>query len=189
MNKLYITLLLFCGASTILAQTHRTQMYTAEQVKYLQENEEVLAAWYEDLKTPGVKVDGDKMIFTDEARKLMGDAAYRKLVYKDVYTFIDVRDALGKSEIKKAFWQMINLYPEHKEDVLRFIYAYDTVFPTDEVVTSAFYTYAFFDPRITKLDSGKPEIYRPDEFEKYFRYTQEIVSYIVYFRKEKEKKQ
>ena len=82
---------------------------------------------------------------------------------------------------------MLNLYPKHKEDVVRYIYAYDKTFPTDEVLVASFYTYAFFDPQITDLEGGKPNVHRPDIFEDYLRRTQEIVTYIEYFRKEEGK--
>lgn len=163
------------------------ESYSQEEVKVLLENEKEYEKWYGNLTVPGVKIEGESMIFSEEAKALIADPKYRKSIYKEAYTFIDVTQSLSESDFKLAFWQMINLYPDHKDDVVRFIFAYDSVFPTDEVTTAAFYTYAFFDPKITKLENGKPNIYRPDIFEELFRNTQEIVSYVAYFRKQNKK--
>jgi|TARA_B110000914_G_C15393394_1_gene413607 hypothetical protein len=63
-----------------------------------------------------------------------------------------------------------------------FWYLFFFQIPSDELVTAAFYTYAFFDPKITKIENGKPNIYRPDLFEEYLRRAKEIAGYIAYFR-------
>lgn len=187
-NILATTALLFLFITTGWAQLDLTkESYTQEEVKALLENEEMYKEWFANLTVPGVKVEGETMIFSEEAKILISDPKYRKTIYKESYTFIDVTKSLSESDFKLAFWQMINLYPDHKDDVVRFIYAYDSVFPSDEVTTAAFYTYAFFDPKITKLEGGKPNIYRPDIFEELFRNTQEIVSYVTYLRKENKK--
>lgn len=160
---------------------------TAEQAQFLHDKEEEIKKWVEDLKTPGVKVDNDQMIFSNEAQKLINNPEYRKEVYKDTYTFVDVKESLSKSEIQKAFWKLINIYPEKKDFILKYIYLYDHLIPSDQLVVSAFYTYAFFDPKITKLTNGKPVVYRPDLFEEYLRRTKEIVGYMAYFREEEKK--
>ena len=92
-----------------------------------------------------------------------------------------------KGEYIKAIWKMLTIYPIAKEQVLKYIYAFDKVLPSDKLVVNAFYTYAFFDPKITTIENGKPTIYRPDLFEDYLRRTKEIVSYINYFREQEAK--
>lgn len=170
-------------------QDEQTEL-TVEQAKLLHENEPEYKEWLSALETPGVLIDGDQMIFSEEAKKLISDEAYRNSVYKPIpYTFLDVRESLSKTEIQKAFWQMLDLYPQNKEQVLQYIYAYDSVVPSDKVMTGAFYTYAFFDPKITRIENGKPNVHRPDIFEEYLRRTQEIITYIGYFRNDtKDKK-
>jgi hypothetical protein len=158
---------------------------SAEHAKILLDNEHHYESWLKVLETPGVQVDGNQMIFSDEAKRLMADSSYRNSVYKESpYTFMDVSESLSKMEIQKAFWQLLDQYPENKEQVVTYIYAYDATLPSDKVLTAAFYTYAFFDPKITTLDSGKPVVHRPDIFEEYLRRTQEIVAYIAHYRKE-----
>lgn len=161
-----------------LSQAEALKMYDKEQK---------MKVWLKNLVEPGVVVTDEKMIFSEEAQKLIRDSAYRSAVYKDVYTFIDVKESLSTLDLQKAYWQMINMYPENKETILRYIYAYDKLVPTDEIVTAAFYTYAFFDPNITSIIDGKPNVYRPDIFEDYLRRTKEIVGYIKYFREENKK--
>ncbi|GAB5398662.1 MAG: hypothetical protein Aureis2KO_02470 [Aureisphaera sp.] len=170
----------------IAQESQGVPVYTKEQVEKIVSQKDSYADWIESLQEPGVKVEGDKMIFSKEAQKLMNDESYRASVYKS-YTFEDVRESIAKNEIQKSFWQMIYLYPDHKEAVLQYIYAYDKAVPSDKIVSAAFYTYAFFDPSITNIKEGKPEVMRPDIFEEYLRRTQEIIKYIEYFRTEQKK--
>lgn len=182
--------LLFLGTflftATLLAQPMVAEgaTITQEQFEDMVANEDTLKEWLEVVQTPGVIVKDNKMIFSDEAQKLAQDANYRALVYKENYSLLNIKESIQKFEIQKAFWYMINLYPDNKEQMLQFIYAYDKVVPSDKLTTASFYTYAFFDPRITKIKEGKPEVYRPDLFEEYFRITKEIVSYVALLREQ-----
>jgi hypothetical protein len=74
---------------------------------------------------------------------------------------------------------MINLYPKYKPQVLKYITAYDKAIEAEKLVNSAFYTYAMLDPRITKIESGKPRIYRPDIMEELLHNANEISAYVV----------
>ena len=191
-NKLYPVLLL-CLLLTGFGwaqENNNEYTFSEEELAQLKIQQQKIDEWIAVLETPGVRVDGSKMIFSEEAQKLISDPTYRMSCYNaEGYTFADVQVSLKHNELQKAFWQMINLYPDHKEEVLKYIYAYDNVFQTDKVVTAAFYTYGFFDPAITKLENGRPDVYRPDLFEGHLKSTREIVSYILYFRKQKEQKQ
>jgi len=161
---------------------------TAEQAQLLQKNEVAVKKWIEDLQKPGVIItDGNQMVFNKEALRLINEPTYRNQVYKDTYTFVDIKESLLKGEYIKAIWKMLIIYPTDKESVLKYIYAFDKAIPSDKLVVNAFYTYAFFDPKITTIENGKPNIYRPDIFEDYLRRTKEIVSYISYFREQEDK--
>ncbi|MCW5518362.1 hypothetical protein J1N09_00830 [Aureitalea sp. L0-47] len=191
-NRIYTFLLVgFLMMGTARSQeTTEGYTFSKEELAQLKLQKEKMDEWITVLETPGVRIEGSKMIFSDEAQKLISDHNYRISCYREAgYTFADVQVSLQNNELQKAFWQMINLYPDHKEEVLKYIYAYDNVLQTDKVVTAAFYTYGFFDPAITKIDNGRPDVYRPDLFEGHLKSTREIVSYILYFRKQKEQKQ
>jgi len=155
-----------------------------EDAIVLLENEENYKIWLEALEEPGVKIEGNTMSFSFEAKKLIADVSYRNSVYKSEYTFEDVAQSLKNMELQKAFWQMITMYPNHKQEVVNYIFAYDQVIPTDKVVSAAFYTYAFFDPQITEIVEGKPNVLRPDIFELHLKNANEIIYYIQYFRNE-----
>tara|TARA_Y100000768_G_scaffold243030_2_gene184146 strand:+ start:2642 stop:3223 length:582 start_codon:yes stop_codon:yes gene_type:complete len=143
--------------------------------------------WVESLTEKGVSSDDKEIFFSEEGIKLLNDSLYRAKIYKDKYSLYDVGVSLSNMDIKLAFWQMINIYPQNKDTLIQFIYAYDKILPVDEIVLASFYTYAFFDPRITKINTGRPEVYRPDIFEEYFRRTKEIVYYLNYLRRENNK--
>jgi len=189
MNRLILFILgtLCTVLGTQAQKSLNTEGITGAQLIAIQEASEASKKWLEELKTPGVSVLDDTMIFSEEARRLMKDEVYRASVYKEQYTMGDLRESFAKVEIQKAFWQLITMYPGNEQGVLKFIYAYDDALPTDEVVLASFYTYAFFDPKITRIENGSPNIYRPDIFEEYFRRTKEIMNYIKYFRTENAK--
>ncbi|MAD59171.1 MAG: hypothetical protein CMB81_02430 [Flammeovirgaceae bacterium] len=140
--------------------------------------------WVESLTEKGVSSDDKEIFFSEEGIKLLNDSLYRVKIYKDKYSLYDVGVSLSNMDIKLAFWQMINIYPQKRDTLIQYIYAYDKILPVDEIVLASFYTYAFFDPRITKINTGRPEVYRPDIFEEYFRRAKEIVYYLNYLRRE-----
>ena len=140
--------------------------------------------WVESLTEKGVSSDDKEIFFSEEGIKLLNDSLYRAKIYKDKYSLYDVGVSLSNMDIKLAFWQMINIYPQKRDTLIQYIYAYDKILPVDEIVLASFYTYAFFDPRITKINTGRPEVYRPDIFEEYFRRTKETVYYLNYLRRE-----
>ena len=148
----------------------------------IEKNQKSNEEWFKSLTEKGVSSGEKEIYFSEEAIILLNDSIFRGKIYKDEYTLYDVGISLSNLDIKLAFWQMINIYPEKKDTLIKYIYAYDKILPVDEIVLASFYTYAFFDPKITRLDKGKPEVYRPDIFEDYFRRTKEIIYYLNFAR-------
>ena len=142
--------------------------------------------WLNKLTSKGVTSKNEEIVFDEEAIKLLQDKSYREKVYRE-YTLYDVGLSFSEMDIKKAFWQIINIYPQKKDTLIKYVYAFDEILPVDEILLASFYTYAFFDPKITKLNNGKPDVYRPDIFEEYFRRTKEIIFVIDNLRNSKTK--
>ena len=142
--------------------------------------------WLNTLTSKGVTSKNEEIVFDEEAIKLLQDKSYREKVYRE-YTLYDVGLSFSEMDIKKAFWQIINIYPQKKDTLIKYVFAFDQILPVDEILLASFYTYAFFDPNITKLDNGKPDVYRPDIFEEYFRRTKEIIFVIDNLRNSKTK--
>lgn len=142
--------------------------------------------WLNKLTSKGVTSKNEEIVFDEEAIKLLKDKSYREKVYRE-YTLYDVGLSFSEMDIKKAFWQIINIYPQKKDTLIQYVFAFDEILPVDEILLASFYTYAFFDPNITKLDNGKPDVYRPDIFEEYFRRTKEIIFVIDNLRNSKTK--
>ena len=140
--------------------------------------------WLNTLTSKGVTSKNEEIVFDEEAIKLLQDKSYREKVYRE-YTLYDVGLSFSEMDIKKAFWQIINIYPQKKDTLIKYVFAFDEILPVDEILLASFYTYAFFDPNITKLDNGKPDVYRPDIFEEYFRRTKEIIFVIDNLRNSK----
>ncbi len=142
--------------------------------------------WLNTLTSKGVTSKNEEIVFDEEAIKLLKDKSYREKVYRE-YTLYDVGLSFSEMDIKKAFWQIINIYPQKEDTLIQYVFAFDEILPVDEILLASFYTYAFFDPNITKLDNGKPDVYRPDIFEEYFRRTKEIIFVIDNLRNSKTK--
>lgn len=142
--------------------------------------------WLNKLTSKGVTSKNEEIVFDEEAIKLLKDKSYREKIYRE-YTLYDVGLSFSEMDIKKAFWQIINIYPQKKDTLIQYVFAFDEILPVDEILLASFYTYAFFDPNITKLDNGKPDVYRPDIFEEYFRRTKEIIFVIDNLRNSKTK--
>jgi len=142
--------------------------------------------WLNTLTSKGVTFKNEEIVFDEEAIKLLKDKSYREKVYRE-YTLYDVGLSFSEMDIKKAFWQIINIYPQKKDTLIQYVFAFDEILPVDEILLASFYTYAFFDPNITKLDNGKPDVFRPDIFEEYFRRTKEIIFVIDNLRNSKTK--
>lgn len=127
------------------------------------------------------------MYFSKEVKRLIVDKTYRDSVYRQPYTFADVAITLKTANLRYAFWQMLNLYPTNKQQVLRYIVAYDKLFAADKLLASSFYTYAMLDPRITRIEKGKPVIERPDIMDELFHNMNEIINYIRDYREAQKK--
>ena len=142
--------------------------------------------WLNTLTSKGVTSKNEEIVFDEEAIKLLKDKSYREKVYRE-YTLYDVGLSFSEMDIKKAFWQIINIYPQKKDTLIQYVFAFDEILPVDEILLASFYTYAFFDPNITRLGNCKPDVYRPDIFEEYFRRTKEIIFVIDNLRNSKTK--
>jgi len=154
-----------------------------EDISNIIESEEKLKEWIDQLKEPGVRINGENMEFNAVAQALISNKELRNIIYKEIYSFEDVKKSLEQLNIQLAFWQMINIYPNNKRKVLEYIYSYDSLIPVDEIVIASFYTYSFFDPNVTKIIDNRPVVERPDIFEQMLLRTKEIVAYIQEFRK------
>ena len=164
MKSSFIILLLSCSLLSYAQEKDDVGTY----------NDKAAKSFFESL-TPGVLKSGDTLKFSAEVMKIISDDDYRKSIYKDNYTFIDLKQSLEEENHLKAFWYMINLYKNHDIQILQYISSYNKVLKMEELLYSSLYTYAIMDPRITSIKDDKIEVYRPDIFEEYMSITNEII--------------
>ena len=177
---------LFCNSEDTLTIDFTDSLNLINYFSDIEKNEKLNEEWFKNLTEKGVSSGEKEIFFSEEGIKLLNDSMYRDKIYKDEYTLYDVGISLSNMDIKLAFWQIINIYPEKKDTLIQFVFAYDKILPVDEIILASFYTYAFFDPKITNLENGTPKVYRPDLFEDYFRRTKEIIYYLNFIRGNKE---
>ena len=152
-----------------------------ESVQYWQQ-------WMNDLNSMGLEKKNDTFYMREEVVKLLKDPEYRKTVYPGIYNWPATISFLNSMELKKAFWQMINLYETdtaHRNIVIGTVVMYDSLIDMDKILLSTFYTYAFTDPEVCRVTNNKPEIFRPDILEKKLRLTREIIAHIWEYRRQK----
>jgi len=146
--------------------------------RYYDSTQEVINANY----TPGVIKQNDSIYFSDEYLKLANNSLYRDSVFLKPYSFENVLEALADLELQKASWYLIDLYPKHKELVIKVLYSYSNLFQVDKIIVFSVYTYGFFDPEIAKIKNGTPEVIRPDLLEEKLNIAKEISTAINYYK-------
>jgi hypothetical protein len=151
----------------------------------LQQQPDSLLLWLEYLNEKGLELSDDTVVMGKEFQKVLTDENYRKIVYPETYYWESTLAFIHYQDLKKAFWYMINLYPENdtnKELVVKSVLTYDRLFKMDEMLVNTFYTYSFQDPQVSEIIDGKPEIVRPDILERKLENLKEIIGYIHYYR-------
>lgn len=181
--KKYLTILLVAIASGSACHSQSLMKVdtTHESVQYWQH-------WMDDLNDMGVEKKNDSFYVREEVVKLLKNPEYRKTVYPATYNWPVTVDLLNKMELKKAFWQMINLYETdaaNRNIVVGTFILYDSLVDMDKILLNTFYTYAFADPQVCRITNNKPDIFRPDILEKKLRTTKEIIGHIWKYRKQK----
>jgi hypothetical protein len=109
------------------------------------ESERYWSAWLENLYEMGVVIDKDSIKINEEARRIIVDSNFRKVIYPETYTWEAATYLLKLMEVKKGFWYMINLYDTdttNKRLVLQSIIPYDKLMEKQKVMTSNFNTYS-----------------------------------------------
>lgn len=149
---------------------------------------EYWSQWANNLYDMGVEQRKDSFFVKQEVLKLLKDENYRQTIYPSVYQWPAAIRLMQQMDLKKAFWHLLNLYQAdtaNRQVVLGTFALYDSLLEMDKVILGTFYTYAFADPRVCRITSGKPEIYRPDILEKGLNTAKEITRYIWAYRKHK----
>jgi len=143
----------------------------------------------DDLGSKGIDMLNDSLLFSEEFNRLRTDTAYFSEIYPEEYSWEQTIRFIEAEELKKAFWYLVNLYPEsdkNRELVVRAVLAYDAAFRMDKVLVNTFYTYAFTDPESGNMVDNLPEITQPDVFESKLRTVKELILYIYQYREQAE---
>lgn len=148
-------------------------------------SEKYWSNYFNNLQAMGVETRNDSMIIREEVVKLFTDSLYRKSVYPAQYTWQEAIYLLREMDLKKAFWYMLNLYETdsaNRSYVLGTFVAYDSLMSMDKILLSTYYTYAFADPRVSRVKNNKPDIFRPDLLERRLASLKDIISQVWYYR-------
>ena len=145
--------------------------------------------WVKDLYQHGVEIiSNDSVYISAEVYQLLNDDDYRSSIYKEQYSWQATIEYLEKNQIKKAVWNMINLYSVgeyHREKVVKSVLTFDHMFKMEEVLTSAFYTYCYTDPEIGQIVDGKPVVKAPHVLENKLNAVKEIIFYMDRYKAHK----
>lgn len=184
MKKIFV-ILVCCNLCLAVNGQTRVQSSSLDS---LEVNEKYWAQWLTNLYDMGVIMTKDSIKINEEARRIIMDSNFRKLIYPQEYTWPVATQLLKQMELKKGFWYLINLYradTANKKMVIETLMPFDSFMDMEKIMGSTFYTYALLDPKICSIKNGKPVITRPDIVEKQFNQVKEIITYIDYYRKQR----
>jgi len=158
---------------------------SVDSTEFMSEEEALLVLdWISNLYEHGVSLEEDSIAVSAEVQNLINNKALRAFMYPDEYTWENTVTLLQRMELKRAFWFLINLYPENKELVLTSIMKYDHLFEMDKALLGSFYTYAMVDPTVSSIVDGKPVLTRPDLVEAKLEIVKELIQRVLRYRKE-----
>jgi hypothetical protein len=181
---------LFIVTMTVISVAAFGQPPAAMNKKNIATGEKYWSNWFNELQAMGVETRNDSMIVREEVVKLFTDTLYRKSVYPATYTWTEAVNLLREMELKKAFWYMLNLYETdslNRPYVIGTFVAYDSLMSMDKILLSTFYTYAFADPRVSRVKNNKPDIFRPDILEHGLSRVKNIIAQVWYYRERRKK--
>ena len=138
--------------------------------------------WAANIYEHGVRQDADSLFISAEVHRILSNPELKAFLYPETYSWESTIYLLEKMELKKAFWFLINLYPQNKEMVMKTILRYDKILKMDKALISSLYTYAMLDPRVCDFANGKPTVKRPDLLEESLGNVKEMVDYVTYYR-------
>lgn len=179
-------LVLLSGAIISNGINAQTQIKQQADTTQLLAQEAVAKVWVDNMYSVGVEIKGDSVHFNDEARLIVADSNYRKIIYPEVYSWTMVQALMQRKMFKPMFWHLINLYhsnPENRDLVLQMIIPFDQIFEMEKILTATFYTYSAFDPQVFSIENGRTkEVLRPDIAEHKLMATKAIVDQIYAHR-------
>jgi hypothetical protein len=186
MKKLSIRLFFLFGFIAI-GYSVSGQMDTLAMFGVTPQQEEAAKKWLDNLYEMGVKIDGDSIFISEEARRVATDSLYRTVIFREQYTWEVANYLFAINQYKIAFWHLINIYtddPARREDVLKYILTFDNALQMDKALIGSFYTYAFLDPEVATIVNGRPDVRHPEIIEEKLARVREMVRYIVAYREQ-----
>ena len=137
--------------------------------------------WTAELYKHGVEMTDDSIYIGEEVLRLLSDKEYNHEFYSNQTNWLKTLEYVKSNDLKKATWNMINLYLENdfsKDKVVKSVLTYNTAFDMEKILISAFYTYCYTDPAIGFIEDGKPVIQAPHILEEKLQAVKEIIAYV-----------
>ncbi|HEX4875875.1 MAG TPA: hypothetical protein VFV31_04335 [Chitinophagaceae bacterium] len=158
-----------------------TQSFSGDSIS----KDSVILQWMEDLYREDVTVVNDSVKIGRETTRLLKDETYRDFMYPDTYTWEMVVYFIGRQDIKRACWYLLNLYltdEKNKELVIKSLMAYDQIFKMDKVLTNTFYTYILADKATGTVTDGHFQLTAPHIMDKKLNGLREVLYYLDKYR-------
>lgn len=178
-------ILFFLSFSILWLAGASQQPQTIMQLDTTRESREYWSRWLTDQFEMGVEQINDSLFIREEVIKILKDSIYRNSVYPKKYDWPIALKLMKAMDLKKAFWHLINIYMTDTAShsmIIGTVVLYDSLMDMGKMLVNAYYTYAFTDPRVCRIQNGKPDIFRPDLLEKHLNVTKEIIHHIWFYR-------
>ena len=163
----------------MLAEEQDSVARDSAALKAILAQEDSAQVWINAQIEPGVKFDSNKFYLDTEVKAIIQDPEYAAWIYQTPHTLVQFRDALSIKNLRLAFWISVRIYREQRPVILPILVAYDELIEVDKVLKAGFQTYSFLDPRITKIENGKPEVHRPDILDEDMQQTNLVIADVM----------
>lgn len=127
----------------------------------------------------GIKFADGVLSISEENKRLLSDKAYREQIYPDQYTFQVLPDLLQNGNMSLTLWHLINLYQLNPVFTLRIINDISALDVRGEHLAEAFHTYAYTDPKVSKIDNGHYELMKPEALDKHIKATNALAYFLT----------
>lgn len=127
----------------------------------------------------GIKFTGNVLFISDENKRLLTDETYRDQIYPHTYTFQSLSVLIEKGNMSLALWHMINLYQTNPVFTILIVNDISVLDVQGEHFVEAFHTYAYTDPRVSKIENGSYELMTPEALDKHIAATNALAYFLA----------
>ena len=124
----------------------------------------------------GIRLEDNQVFVSQEFKRLLTDSLYRTQVYPSQYQFDEITSLLADQKEHLALWYLINLYEIKPLLTLQITKDLSAHTIQSEDFVTAFYSYAYTDPRVVEIKDGSYFVQKPELLDRQIKVTNLLAS-------------